>query len=123
MEKIYLVGAIARLNLGKAYLHPNTLRDAAGALSLFPSNNVFHNNLAQAIEVLHSLDKALDILNSIQIQNEKPITPIRKAGSGIATIEAPRGTLFYDLVINDKGTIDSARIVVPTGQNQISIYY
>ena len=46
----YLVGALARINLNRDLLHPRTRDDAESYLSAFPSNNVYHNNLAQAIE-------------------------------------------------------------------------
>lgn len=42
-------------------------------LSVFPSNNIHHNNLAQAIEILHCVDEAISILKTIQIKDEKPV--------------------------------------------------
>jgi len=118
---IHMTGALARLNLAKEKLHPNTKKDAASALNLFPSKNIFHNNLAQAIEILHAIDSSVEILQSLQITPEKPIPIVKKAGIGIGVIEAPRGLLFYKLVLNEKGTIEDIQIVVPTGQNQIDI--
>src|SRR5215218_4244715 len=74
----YLVGALARINLNQDLLHPRTRDEAANYLSAFPSNNVYHNNLAQAIEVLHCVDDAIDLLRTIQVADEKPIrTPVR----------------------------------------------
>lgn len=122
-DKTHVVGALARLNLNQEHLHPRTQADTANALKLFPSNNIFHNNLAQAIEILHAVDSSIEILSVLQLQfeSEMPILPIRKAGTGYATIEAPRGTLFYRLNLNDKGIITDVQIVVPTGHNQIGI--
>lgn len=56
-RKNYLVGSLARININKDQLHPRTLQDAKDFLSAFPSKNVYHNNLAQAIEVLHCVDE------------------------------------------------------------------
>jgi sulfhydrogenase subunit alpha len=120
-NKVYMVGALARMNLGKENLHENTKKDAASALSLFPSWDIFHNNLAQAIEILHAIDSSLTILRNLTIVPEKPIPPVRKKGKGIGIIEAPRGALYYELTIDDLGKITDGRIVVPTGQNQICI--
>lgn len=118
---IYMTGAIARLNLASEKLHPSTRRDAAEALKLFPSRNIYHNNLAQAIEILHAIDTSIDILKTITITPEKPIPVQRKAGEGVGVIEAPRGMLFYKIRIDEKGAMKHVQIVVPTGQNQIGI--
>lgn len=118
---VYIVGAIARINLSKDNLHPRTQKDAADALRLFPSKNIFHNNLAQAIEILHCIDDSIDILSKLTIQQEKPVSFTVKAGTGTGVIEAPRGTLYHRYEINEKGIVTKGNIIVPTGQNQISI--
>lgn len=119
--KVYMVGALARLNLAKENLHPNTKRDIGDTLDKFPSKNIFHNNLAQAIEILHAIDSSLDILQNIEIKDEKPVNFQKKVGVGIGLIEAPRGALYYRLEVGDNGKIKDGQIVVPTGQNQICI--
>lgn len=117
----YVVGALARLNLAKDKLNSQTKKDATGALSLFPSKNIFHNNLAQAIEVLHSIDQSLEILKTTNFAQEKPMPPVPKESVGFGVVEAPRGTLYHKVEIAADGKIKSGQIVVPTGQNQISI--
>lgn len=119
--KLYMVGALARLNLGKENLHPRTLKDTRKYTGLFLSKNIFHNNLAQAIEILHAIDSSIDILNSLKVMSEKPVPAVRREGSGIGIIEAPRGTLYYQIDVNSSGKVRDGQIVVPTGQNQICI--
>lgn len=121
MGKVYMVGALARLNLAKKNLHQKTQESTQKYLKKFPSANIFHNNLAQAIEILHAIDSSIDILNKLIIISEKPIVPQRKKGKGVGVIEAPRGTLYYNLELDDSGKIVHGQIVVPTGQNQIGI--
>lgn len=121
MDNPYMVGALARMNLGKNFLHPKTQTDAKSAIDLFPSKNIYHNNLAQAVEILHSLDSSLDILKNLNLVAEPPVAIVRKPGIGIAAIEAPRGTLFYKLEFDTAGIAKNVQIVVPTGQNQIGI--
>lgn len=116
-----MVGALARLNLGKDRLHQRTTSDAADALSRFPSRNIFHNNLAQALEILHAIDSSLDILRSVQVAPEPLVRIVKKAGEGIGVIEAPRGTLLYRVTLDEKGIITNIQIVVPTGLNQVGI--
>lgn len=117
----YMVGSLARLNLSKDTLHTKTKQDVASALALFPSTNIYHNNLAQAIEVLNSLDESLDILRSHKFVKEDPVKPGRSSGTGVGVIEAPRGTLYHKVVIGEDGKVTDGEIVVPTGQNQINI--
>ncbi len=120
-KKNYFVGALARLNLNKESLHPNTKKDAEKYLKLFPSNNIFHNNLAQAIEILHSIDHSIEILENNTFEPEKLTILKPKKGSGVGVIEAPRGTLYYKVDINESGFIEHADVIVPTQQNQINI--
>lgn len=120
-NKILMVGALARVNLLKENLHQDTIRDAQAALELFPSKNIFHNNLAQAIEILHSIDHALDLLSSFTVQPEKPVPIVPRESIGQAAIEAPRGILFHEYAIDAQGKVTRAKIVVPTGLNQLLI--
>lgn len=116
----YLVGALARLNINKDALNDKTKSDAADALKLFPSDNVFHNNLAQAIEMLHCVDESIKLLEETEWKKEESdIKP--KAGKGVGLVEAPRGVLYYLVETDDAGNVIDADIVVPTGQNQTNI--
>jgi len=120
-KEVFMVGALARVNISKDKLHPSTIRDCQTVLSRFPSKNVFDNNLAQAIEILHSIDDSIEILKKIKIVKESPFKIIPKKGVGTGVIEAPRGTLYYKMEVGDDGKVTRGQIVVPTGQNQILI--
>jgi coenzyme F420-reducing hydrogenase alpha subunit len=113
----FFVGALARINLNKANLNPRTYKDVQSYLRIFPSNDIFKNRLAQAIEMLNEVDNSINILESakFKIQKPKPIKP--KAGRGVGVVEAPRGTLYYGLDFNDKGTVLKADLSIPTQQN------
>ncbi len=117
----YLVGSLARINLNKDQLHPKTVESLREILDAFPSNNVFDNNLAQAIEILHCVDDSLDILRNIELKDEKPIRKPPQAGRGVGVVEAPRGILYHMAEIDEKGMIIDYDVIVPTAQNQINI--
>lgn len=117
----YMVGALARINLSKELLHSKTKKDCAKYLKMFPSNNIFHNNLAQAIETLHAIDHSLEILENTEFVKEELPHPKPKKGVGVGVIEAPRGTLYHKIVLDEKGIVTKAEFVVPTGQNQVHI--
>jgi coenzyme F420-reducing hydrogenase alpha subunit len=117
----YRVGALARINISQDTLHPNTRRDATEALKKFPSHDVYHNNLAQAIAMLHSVDDALDILSKWTFVKE-PLQHIEpKATVCVGVVEAPRGTLYHKYETDEKGIVLRGEVIVPTGQNQITI--
>ncbi len=117
----YLVGALARINFNKDLLHPRTKADAAQFLDVFPSKNIYHNNLAQGIEVLNCVDDAIDILKNLNIDPEPPVRKPPVAGIGVGVVEAPRGTLYHMAKVNDKGMVEDYDVIVPTSQNQITI--
>jgi sulfhydrogenase subunit alpha len=118
---IHFVGALARLNINKDALHPKTKQDAPEAIAKFPSNNIFHNNLAQAIEMLHAIDSSIDLIGQYQAQSESPVPYTYKETTGVGVIEAPRGTLFHRVEITAEGKVKNSKVIVPTGQNQIGI--
>jgi coenzyme F420-reducing hydrogenase alpha subunit len=120
--KEYMVGALARMNVNREALHKNTKKDAKKYINKFPSIDIYHNNLAQAIEILHSIDRSIEILENLKIKNI-PADKLKttKACEGVGVLEAPRGTLYHYVAINKKGIITNAEVVVPTAQNQINI--
>ncbi len=120
-DKVYMVGALSRLNINKEHLHPNTKKDAKKALDLFPSNNVFHNNLAQAIEILHGIDKSIEIIKNNEFKEEPKPELKPKKGTGVACLEAPRGTLYYKMNFDETGKVTKGDLVIPTAQNQIKM--
>jgi len=117
----YMVGALARMNLAKERLNAKTKEVLGETLNIFPSTDIFNNNLAQAIEILNSVDESIEILTTRDFKPEPVIEPTYKEGIGVGVIEAPRGTLYHKVYIGDDGMVKEGEIIVPTGQNQINI--
>ena len=117
----YMVGSLARMNLAKDRLHPKTQSEIASIIAKFPSTDIFYNNLAQAIEILHSIDDATEILTTRTFVSEPIIKVPMREGTGVGLVEAPRGILYHRVTLNTDGTVKEGEIVVPTGQNQINI--
>ena len=119
----YMVGSLARMNLGKETLCKTSKKDLNEYLKIFPSSNIYHNNLAQAIEILHCIDHSIQLLESTDFKSERPpkINFDGKNTRGIGVVEAPRGTLYHHLEINDNAKVTYANFVIPTSQNQIKM--
>lgn len=93
-------------------------------------NNPFHNNLAQAVEILEFHKKAEEIIEKL-LSMEMDVQPTTPAGGsdsttvvelrGSGAIEAPRGGLYHEIHLDEKGIITYANIITPTVQNLTSI--
>lgn len=118
----FMVGALARMNVNSDNLHADTKKSAGKYLKTFPSNDIFRNNLAQAIEILHCIDHSVEILENTKFKKEEIQKPaLTDDNVGVGVIEAPRGTLFYNVTVSKAGKITKANVVVPTAQNQINM--
>lgn len=120
-DETYMVGALARINLNKENLHENTKKDCARHLRLFPNNNVFLNNLAQGIEIVHAIDSSIEIIQKNEFKQEALPKIVYRDAVGVGVIEAPRGVLYYRLFLARDGKVKEGNIITPTQQNQINM--
>jgi sulfhydrogenase subunit alpha len=122
------VGALARFNLNSEKLRPEA-KALAKELGLKPvCNNPFMNTVAQVVETVHCYYHALDILKDLQKNgldysqkltvgvNEKGAVPVR-AGTGVGSVEVPRGILHHCYETDAAGMIKKADCIIPTNQN------
>lgn len=119
-KESFMVGALSRVNLQAEKLNPKAKKAVHSFKNInFPSHNPFHINLAQAIEIVHFMEEAVQCLDSL-INGRVLIlkSPYRvKASSAAGAIEAPRGTLYHYYEIDSKGIIKDCDIITPTVQN------
>jgi coenzyme F420-reducing hydrogenase alpha subunit len=129
--KPYAVGAIARFNNNSRQLNEKARR-VAGELGLkAPCYNPYLNTAIQLVEWVHCLEESIKIMEKILksgLREDKIVTnswPKRseigkiryKPNTGIACVEVPRGSLFHDYSIDERGNITQANCVIPTNQN------
>ena len=120
-------GSLARTFINGEFM---TAR-AKKMLGYLDFKNPFYNNFAQAIEILHFIDEADEILEKlIQTKNldDAIVSELRFPNSeigvpkiGIGNVEAPRGGLYHEFHIGEDGIITEANIITPTVQNLTSI--
>jgi len=120
-NKKYMVGSLARLNNNHRYLSKNAKKLVAEAKLKFPVLNPFMINLAQAIELVHTVDRAIELCRKLKVQPEEPVEIKPRKSRGIGIGEAPRGILIHDYEINEKGLITKANIITPTSQNLLNM--
>ncbi len=127
VRESFMVGALARFNLNYNQLSP-LAKKTAETFNLKPvCHNPFMNNIAQLVEVVHSVEDSIKLIDELesaglksQPEYKKPFSKI-KAGRGVGAVEVPRGILYHDYTYNDKGTCTKANFVIPTNQNHANI--
>jgi len=118
--KEFTTGALARINNSFDKLSVSSKKIIKELKIKFPSTNLFDNNLAQAIEILHWSERAIEIIENNKFKQEKIIEPRlgnKNQYRGIGAIEVPRGILFHDYTFNKEGILTHANIITPTVQN------
>ena len=112
----FMVGALARLNNKFDRLQNRTKILARQVGFNIPSDNPFHNNLAQSLEIVDGIERCIQLIESNRFKDEDFHVRI-KPGEGASVTEAPRGLLFHWYRINRKGVVEQANIVTPTSHN------
>lgn len=114
----FMVGALARINVNRDYLSET----AQVALDLspikLPDYNPFHNVMAQAIEVIHCLEEFVRLAKLYcQLKGGRTEVAVKiQAGRGVGAGEAPRGTLYHEYTLDNRGVITACNIITPTAQ-------
>jgi coenzyme F420-reducing hydrogenase alpha subunit len=121
----YFVGALARFNNNYDQLSDNA-KEYAQELGLkTPCYNTFMNNIAQFVEVVHSVDDSVKIIDELMetgLDEDKAMAEIKvKAGRGVGVNEAPRGLLIHDYTYDENGKVEKANLIIPTNQNFANI--
>lgn len=118
-----MVGALARFNNNYEFLHPEA-KKVAEKLNIKPIfTNPFFNTVAQAIECVHSLYDALEMLEKLIKKGikEEEIPKPKKYGKGIGVVEVPRGILMHEYEYDEEGYCKGANCIIPTNQNHGNI--
>jgi coenzyme F420-reducing hydrogenase alpha subunit len=120
-----MVGALARFNNNHDKLTDNAKKYAEELGLKAPCYNTFMNNIAQFVEIVHSVDDSIRLIDEILeegLDEDKAMAEIKpKAGKGVGVVEAPRGLLIHDYTYNDKGRVEKANLIIPTGMNYANI--
>ena len=116
----YMVGALPRLTLNGDRI-TGMARKAWEELKFkTPSSNILMNNVAQAIEMIFSVEQSLLLLDEMLnggVEQEAPVAYKAHACSGAAATEVPRGTLFHSYEMDGEGRVAAADVITPTAQN------
>jgi sulfhydrogenase subunit alpha len=115
-----MVGALPRLTINGGRIG-GMARKAWEEIRLsLPSTNIVMNNMAQAVEMIFSVERAMALVDELLAAGlavEAPAPYKIRAGRGAAATEVPRGILFYEYELDGEGRIAAADVITPTAQN------
>jgi sulfhydrogenase subunit alpha len=115
-----MVGALARLTLNGDRIGGRARGVWEELGPQVPCRNIVMNNLAQVVELVYSVEHALDLVNAFLgagLAAEPPVAYRVRAGSGTAATEVPRGTLYHHYELDPIGQVVAADVITPTAQN------
>jgi F420-non-reducing hydrogenase large subunit len=121
---IYRTNALARINVVDRIATPLAQTELEAFREQFgrPAQQTLLYNYARLIELLYNAELAVQLLNDPEItgtETRVPVTP--RAAHGIASVEAPRGTLIHDYETDDDGLVTNVNLVVGTTHNNAPI--
>ncbi|MDD5634312.1 MAG: Ni/Fe hydrogenase subunit alpha [Candidatus Omnitrophica bacterium] len=130
----YMVGALARVNINFDKLNDEAKKAAKALNFKVPCYNPFMNTVAQVIEMVHCTYDAVriidhflkkgvdysDIVSSWPTTDEWPSFKV-KGGTGVGTVEVPRGLLVHEYTVSEKAVVEKANCCIPTNQNLANI--
>lgn len=116
----FMVGALARVMLNGTHLEGHA-KMACRRLGLDQyTENILYNNAAQAVELVYSIERAIEIVDELLakgVRDEKPRSVEATEGTGTGAWEAPRGTLYHSYTFSKSGRVTKADVITPTAQN------
>ncbi len=116
----FMVGALPRILLNKDKLGGTAKTLYNEHWDHLTHRNTMMNNLAQSIELVHSVDRCIEDIDNLLsngLKDEGLVEFELKASRGVGSVEAPRGILYHDYIFNDEGCIVKANVITPTAQN------
>ena len=120
--EVLRAGSLARINLASSMGTPladeylTRFREAFGQ----PAHAILLFDLARGIELVYSLERALEILSEPLNREETEVGYTPRDGEGFGLVEAPRGPLIHNYVI-EHGKIARADFIIPTVHNVMAI--
>ena len=121
---IYRTNTLARINVCDKISTPLAQAELEEFRAKFgrPAQQTLLYNWARLIELLYNAEYAVQLLNDPDITSKETRVPVKpRAARGIASTEAPRGTLIHDYETDAEGLITNCNLIVGTTHNNAAI--
>jgi F420-non-reducing hydrogenase large subunit len=117
---IYRTNTLARMNVVDKIDTPLAQAELEEFREKFgrPAQQTLLFHWARLIELLHNAENAIRLLEDPEITStdiRKKVEP--RAARGVASVEAPRGTLIHDYETDENGLVTNVNLIVGTTHN------
>lgn len=127
-QGIFRVGPLARIHVCDSISTPLAQRE----LEFFRSEhgplpqNALLYHWARLIELLHCVEKADALLHALDLEDDDVRAmylpdPVSEPSQGFAHLEAPRGSLFYTIRLDENKCVSACDILTPTNCNNAAL--
>jgi F420-non-reducing hydrogenase large subunit len=117
---VYRVGPLGRFNAADGMATPDAEKEykrMADTLGGKPVNSTLTFHWARLIELLYATERAKELIDDSEITSTHIRNPVGTPGHGVGVVEAARGTLIHDYVLDENGLIKKANMIVATTNN------
>ncbi len=117
---IYRANTLARLNVADRISTPRAQAELEEFREKFgrPAQATLLYHWARLIEEVYACEHAIELLEDPAICDPHVRAEVQpRAGRGVGSVEAPRGTLIHDYSTDDNGLITRANLIVGTTHN------
>jgi F420-non-reducing hydrogenase large subunit len=121
---IYRVGPLARLNASSGMATPLAQAEHEvmyKTLGGKPVHSTLAFHWARLIELLYATEKALDLVRDPEITSTNVRNKPGEPSEGVGIVEAARGTLIHDYVLDKDALIKDVNLIVATTNNYPAI--
>jgi F420-non-reducing hydrogenase large subunit len=117
---IYRVGPLGRLNASEGMATAEAEKEYKRMFDTLggrPVNSTLAFHWARLIELLYATERARELIEDEHITSTHIRNPVGIPGAGIGVVEAARGTLIHDYILDKNGLVKKANMIVATTNN------
>jgi F420-non-reducing hydrogenase large subunit len=121
---LYRVGPLARLNASDGLTTPLAqaeYEEMYKTLGGKPVHSTLAFHWARVIELQHAAERALELARDPEITDKNVRNKPGEPGAGVGVVEAARGTLIHDYVLDGDALMKDVNLIVATTNNYPSI--
>jgi F420-non-reducing hydrogenase large subunit len=123
---VYCATPLARLNVATGLATPRAQEQFEKFYAALGGRRPVHQRLAthwaRLIEMLYAAERMLELATDPEITSpDVRAIPQRIAGTGVGSVEAPRGTLIHHYEADGRGLLERVNLIVGTTNNHAAI--
>jgi len=122
---MYRVGPLARLNVAKSTGTPRADKELKEFRQLGRAGVVsqsFHYHYARLIEMLHCVERIEELLEDPALLGSRIRSHAQpNHHDAVGCVEAPRGILWHQYLVDESGRVEKANLLIATQQNNTAM--